>query len=115
MDSLCVDLHDVRRPEPGHRLRLALEARQSLRVFGKNIGQDLKGDIPPKALISRTVDYSHTPTAEQRKKPVWPNLADNWRYSWKRGCNLRTIGQRSSRNLKGRRFDEAGRFAVAGN
>ena len=55
-------------------LRLTLEARHSVRVFRKNIGQDLKSDVPPEALITRTVDYPHFSAAEQCYDRIRTNL-----------------------------------------
>ena len=49
-----------------HRQRLALEARQPIRVGGKRLRQHLDGDVALQLGIARAVDVAHSAGADVR-------------------------------------------------
>ena len=55
-----VDGDDVGVIERGERLRLALEAREALRVARHVGGQDLEGDVASELRVGRAIDLAHS-------------------------------------------------------
>jgi hypothetical protein len=70
----AVDLRDVRMIERRERLRLALEPRQPFRIVGKDIRQDLDGDVAIESSVAGTIDLAHAAGADQRVNRVRPQL-----------------------------------------
>ncbi len=60
-----VDLRDVRVVERSEHLRLALEARQALRVGSKEVGQDLDRDLAVQARVARSIHLTHAARAQR--------------------------------------------------
>ena len=48
----------------GERLRLAFEARQTIRIGGKQLRQDLQRHVAVQARIARAIDLAHPAGAE---------------------------------------------------
>src|SRR6266850_6118072 len=46
------------------QMGLALEAREPLRIGGKQLGQDLDGDVAPELRVARTIHFAHAARAE---------------------------------------------------
>ena len=56
--------------ERGDGLRLALEARERVRVVGDGRGQDLDGDVAVELRVARAIDLSHAACSERRQDLV---------------------------------------------
>jgi hypothetical protein len=82
-----VDRRDVRMVQGREDLRLALEPRQPLRVFGHCLGQDLDRDVSPELAVARAIHLPH---------PAGPQRSENFvRPEFRAGT------QRHNRCLKG--------------
>ena len=64
LDAEVVDGEDVRVVELGHRLGLALEAGEPLRVLRHLLGQHLDGHIPLEPLVLSPVHHAHSAGAD---------------------------------------------------
>ena len=62
----AVDRADVRVIQRGEHPRLALEAREAIRVARERAGQDLDRDVAPELRVVRLVHLAHAARAEQR-------------------------------------------------
>lgn len=51
--------------ERGERLRLAFQARDTIRVGGKDVGQDLDRDVTMELDVSAAVDLAHASGTKQ--------------------------------------------------
>jgi hypothetical protein len=49
----------------GHNLRFAMEARDPLRVVGKEVGQHLDRDFAPQFSIARAIHLAHAACTNQ--------------------------------------------------
>src|SRR5262249_42887729 len=60
----AVDLRDVCVVERGERLRFACEPRQTMRIAGDGVGQDLQGHVPIEPRVVRPTHLPHTTFAD---------------------------------------------------
>lgn len=65
LDSEVVNRQDAGVRQRRHCLRLALEARQRLRISRQMLGQDLDSDLAIQPHVARPVNGSHASAAEQ--------------------------------------------------
>ena len=82
----AVDLRDVRVIERGERLRLAVEARQTVGIERELGGQDLQGDVAPELGIAGAVHLAHSARADAgptsygpRRVPRRESSGTSWR------------------------------------
>ena len=61
---VVVERHDVRVLEPGHELRLGLEAADELRIVGQRRADDLHRHLAPDLRLERAVDDPERPLAD---------------------------------------------------
>ena len=54
----AVDRRDVRMIQRREQMGLALEAREPLGIGGKQLGQDLDGDVAPELRVARAIDLA---------------------------------------------------------
>ena len=64
--STPVDLRDVRVIQRRQRARLALEARQPIRIGREQIGQHLDGDVALEPGVARAIHLAHSAGADRR-------------------------------------------------
>ena len=64
------DLRDVRVVEGREDPRLALEAREPIRVLRKRLGQNLQRDIASKFRVAGAIDFAHAAGAKRREDLV---------------------------------------------
>jgi hypothetical protein len=53
--------------ERGEKLRLPLEARQSIEILREPLGQDLDGDLALQLHVVRAIDLTHAALAKRLK------------------------------------------------
>ena len=70
-----VDLRDIRVIEGRDDLRLALEAGEPFRVFGKRGGQNFDRDLAIEACILCAKDLAHSAGAQRREHLVAPKTS----------------------------------------
>ena len=61
-----MDARDVRMIQRGEELRLALEARDALRIVAEAIRDEFDRDVASKLRVARTIDLAHPAAAERR-------------------------------------------------
>ena len=66
-----IDRDDVRVRDGRQRQGLALEAPQTLDVFGHFRRQDLEGDVAPQSRVSGEVNLPHAARADQGSDLIW--------------------------------------------
>jgi len=71
------DGHHPGMPHPGSGLRLLTKPQGALGSFLKVLGQDLQGDLDPRAGIPRQVDHTHATSAQFSEDLVGPKLHQN--------------------------------------
>jgi hypothetical protein len=65
-----INMRDVRMIERRKRLGLALEPGKALGIFGKQLGQNLEGDIAPEPGVVSTINFAHTASADSTDNGV---------------------------------------------
>src|SRR5205823_12858426 len=85
--------------------RFALEAGQPLRVLGKDIRQDLDGNVPVQTIVVSLVYDSHAPLADPLEERVVQKSAAH-----KAGAAI--FSQRFGGFFRGRRFNEGFGFVA---
>ncbi len=76
------DRKNVRVGERGYRFRLALEAREHVRIRGHRLRQHLDRDIAVELRIPRTVHLPHAARAEGREDLVGPEAGTRGKAQW---------------------------------
>ena len=91
-----VDGADVRMVQCGSRLGFALEAAESLRVFGYVVGQELESDKATELHILSLVDHAHPAATEFLDDAVVRDgLADHNGSPGNLGCNGKDVAEAS--------------------
>jgi hypothetical protein len=73
-----VDCADVRVVQGGRSLGFSLEAAESLRIVGKFVGKELKGDVATELQVFGFVDDAHAPAADLAEDAVMGNRLPHW-------------------------------------